>query len=363
MRLGALAPYWCFCILNWICLCRIALGGGQVLTTDACTNPLLFEEPGIRREQSSYHPSAGLTPSVQIDLKLCPQFNHRTSCCSPAVEASALTLRFFAWRRWLWAHLEATTRAAQRLAALESRSSGVFLLASQTELQRFRELLRTLAALNGNAGRSCFKAVLQYAAGFLCSACEPNWKGYVGNFAIAREVSDGNALWSFCEDYGRRAMAADAALFQAQRWAQLALGGWRVLHGDLVPFLGPNKLRWTLHANLTPSLLNRTSSTAVGAQAPVAGPTFDAMQEGMRSGFDCTWPPPNLDLPSLPDRKTLDYDVAKSPPSLSSVIVGVIVVVMLCAACVFPLWRIKNRTRERGSVSESDASGSDAGLE
>merc|ERR1719171_803158 len=174
----------------------VVIGSFQVAKGDLpCQNPL-FETHWFCKNDigtlSDY-------PMVKTNLRLCPAFNQRKSCCHQSFEAEQVQ-HFQFWRQLMRSKLERTGKNKQSV--LDIEKSVHYSTASQQDLEQYRRALEKFDLVLDPANYAdCFSALITYVAGMLCFACESGWeksvqmdKGKVIRVRIASAVCV--ELWS-----------------------------------------------------------------------------------------------------------------------------------------------------------------------
>jgi len=159
-------------------------------------------------------------PIVKTNLKLCPQYNQRASCCHQTFE-SEQSKYFNFWQtmflekfRRVEAHRASVAAAGQ--AAHQTTTSRADLEQHQVALSLYSKVL------SRDAQAGCFSKLLTYVAGMMCFSCSPEWFHYtvlVGDVLAGEQIvrvrmarSVCLELWDACQGFGRSVAAMTAAL-------------------------------------------------------------------------------------------------------------------------------------------------------
>jgi hypothetical protein len=278
-------------------------------------------------------------PTVKTDLRLCPQYNKKSSCCSGTFELEQL--RYFNDYRNIIFVSKLTRIKEHQESVLEVMSTPAYRTAGHTEKEQYHHALEAFnPVLAPEIHGDCFSALLAYAAGMTCFACRADWMNYVTeeNDVVVRihvHPSVCMEAWGRCEVLGEAAMNLKQALLdsvlakQAKKQAE-----------DLVMFSDQQALCNYLHNEVAlhpfqrPSMTQREAAPGAhkeaegfgseAAVAPAAGPPtsstlpdlhanvfptampyaptasrrlfvespkheLDVMKEGKLSGFDIVW--------------------------------------------------------------------------
>eukprot|EP00927_Polykrikos_kofoidii_P076897 TRINITY_DN73910_c0_g1_i1.p1 TRINITY_DN73910_c0_g1~~TRINITY_DN73910_c0_g1_i1.p1 ORF type:complete len:412 (+),score=54.18 TRINITY_DN73910_c0_g1_i1:226-1461(+) len=160
------------------------------------------------------------TPGVKTNLKLCPAYNRKASCCRQMLESEQSEFYEF----WVDRFHQKIVRANAHRLALSMATIGAARRASTLEsdleqnevaLARYDAVLRT-----SDSQTRCFSQILTFVAGMMCFCCKPDWGNYLvfssghssesgvsGDEAkrvvmvrMDRSVCDD--IWASCEPYG-----------------------------------------------------------------------------------------------------------------------------------------------------------------
>eukprot|EP00927_Polykrikos_kofoidii_P068455 TRINITY_DN63813_c0_g1_i1.p1 TRINITY_DN63813_c0_g1~~TRINITY_DN63813_c0_g1_i1.p1 ORF type:complete len:651 (+),score=106.19 TRINITY_DN63813_c0_g1_i1:57-2009(+) len=151
-----------------------------------CGNPLFRDAVG-KTDDGSRHPAAA-DLQWRPGMRLCPQFNDRSSsCCGRTLESEVLMPAFEAWRHWLGGTLGALGGAERDLQGASQKTQD-----DQEERRRFALLVDLLADLRKAELPDCFTALLEYLAGMLCFACRADWRHFGVFIGPAAPVANSN---------------------------------------------------------------------------------------------------------------------------------------------------------------------------
>lgn len=278
---------------------------GQAAQYDQCKDPL-FETHWAGKNDI---PTLTSFPTVNTNLRICPAFNERASCCSQSFETEQS--KYFAfWRSvllgkfWRVTGHRASVLAASQAAQLNGTASNTDLEQLEVVKRRYQQLLDPAAQTE------CLTSILTYVAGMMCFSCKPEWFQYAvissQNMAadhllrvrMARSVCV--ELWAACAPLG----AAVASLRAAVRDSRLARAALRA-EESFDMFLSQRQLcNWAHDAiALHPFKQPSREEQNVQAQKPAAAPapiaqrrldedmkrSLDVMADGRASGFPRTW--------------------------------------------------------------------------
>jgi len=293
-------------------LCVVLVGQTPVLAQPAdhpqCRNPLFETHWAGKNDIETLNDF----PNVKTNLKKCPAFNDRASCCHQRFENEQL--KYFAfWRR---SFEQLVLRLNEhRLSVIDALpASG---LSRQDQEQYEAVLDRYRDVLSPHRQGRCFSALLKYTAGMMCYSCRPEWFHFtllsgtvlagekVQRVRIARSVC--LQLWDHCASFGDLAMALSAAIRDSvvARRARRAFENLDIFAGQqqlcdwmhdqvaLHPFrlptqedrqIGSRRLSWNSSA------LSDVASRRLDATP--GGPELDVLADGAKSRFDMEWRAP-----------------------------------------------------------------------
>lgn len=166
-------------------------------------------------------------PSVRTNLKLCPVYNQRASCCHSTFESEQQKYYGFAIARiqkqFARADLHRKAVAAAYAAKIYA-APAKDLEQAQVALSRYEALLAPSVEQ-----KTCFTQLLTYTAGMVCFCCKPEWTRFVSlsdvpeaaqvappenqrvaRVRMARTVC--NTLWASCQSFGQLVTSLAAAL-------------------------------------------------------------------------------------------------------------------------------------------------------
>lgn len=241
-------------------------------------------------------------PTVKTNLKLCPLFNQRASCCHQTFETEQQKYFDF-WKMMLMAKFARSDSHRQAVQAQVTNSDPVAQQQAVIALDKYRQVLR----LDGHQS-TCLSDVLTYVAGAICFSCKPEWFRYaviIGKTLSAARVvrlrMDPTVcvrLWDSCSAFGERvaslllalqdsAIARSVALQEEDLRmfaSQQALCDW--LHDQIAlhPFKLPSKEDMDL-----PKLATDQNVSAEQSRRTASMAQLDILTEGQLSGFDRRW--------------------------------------------------------------------------
>jgi len=162
-------------------------------------------------------------PSVKTNLKYCPKYNQRASCCHQTFE-SELQKYFESWRHILAAKLARVQQ--HKLSVMDVKNTDSYRASSSSDLEQYHASLRSFdRPLDVAVHSDCFSAILTYIAGMMCFSCAPNWFEYVVvDDALPPHVMKVRIVQSVCVQLWDRCSAfGDAARELEQRILDSAL--------------------------------------------------------------------------------------------------------------------------------------------
>jgi len=251
-------------------------------------------------------PTLASFPTVNTNLRICPSFNERASCCQQGFETEQT--KYFEFQRtvlqgtlWrVYAH-RSSVLATSRAAIANGTASRVDLGQLEVVKHRYQGVLSPAAQSD------CLTGILTYVAGMLCFSCKPEWFQYAvisskdmsadRLLRIRMAASVCVELWAACSSFG----SAVAGLRAALRDSRLARAAPRA-EASLDMFLSQQKLcNWAhdmiaLHPFRQPTREEQEIPTQVSALALPAVQRrlkskrmLDVMAEGRLTGFQRDW--------------------------------------------------------------------------
>lgn len=236
-------------------------------------------------------------PVVKTNLKLCPSYNQRASCCHQTFESEQQ--KFFNFWRQIFE--EKLLRAdLHRQAVLASMKSSV----SSTDREQYNVVLaRYSDFLAPRHQTQCFSQMLTYVAGMVCFSCNPSWSHYTvrsGRKILRLRIATSccRDLWEHCKNLGGVARALDAAIDDSavarnastatedlgMFYSQQSLCDWMHDQVALHPFRLPTK-----EDDDVGTVGNRSSRSPVTRRLQLEE-ALNVLHEGRASTFDRTWP-------------------------------------------------------------------------
>jgi hypothetical protein len=144
-------------------------------------------------------------PRLQQGLTFCPAYNGKLGCCTASFEEQLHQ----AFRRWV-KHWMKKHKNLQHFQIEMTKMKISRFYESMDRLQKalFDGALKSLAPVLDWHG-TCFDVLLEYMAGMLCFACDPDWKNQVFMASEIRSVAhlhiaeySNEALWQGCRNLG-----------------------------------------------------------------------------------------------------------------------------------------------------------------
>lgn len=259
-------------------------------------------------------------PVIKTNLKRCPAYNERASCCHQTFESEQLKYFGFWESRFQAKLLRAAAHRDSIIVNAGEPAGRDRVVREQYEvvLDRYQDVLAPRHQAR------CFNSLLAYVAGMVCFSCKPEWfhytvltydkPSYQGNIVrvrMARSVC--LELWDSCRDFGRAASKLKVAL----RDSAIARGA-PLAAENLDMFMGQQQLCDWMHDEVAmhPFRLEAkedrdipTVNTGFSQRAPVpigrpvtAGGAplrrlglkrqLNVLAEGRDSMFDLTWHSP-----------------------------------------------------------------------
>jgi hypothetical protein len=235
-------------------------------------------------------------PTVKTNLKLCPAYNQKASCCHQTFESEQQKYFNF-WKNMFAAKLGRV--AAHRKSVLSVVAPGTEGDLSTQDKQQLQVALDGFdAVLSPSAHTDCFSSMVTYVAGMVCFSCKPEWFNYAlmnGDQLIRLRIKSTVCvdLWNTCQPLGN----AVGNLKQAIQDSAIAKKA-KVAEEDLDMFLSQHTLcDWmhdtvALHPFLVPPKETTATMTSINRRLVKFQTDFDVMGEGFDSGFDCSWHDP-----------------------------------------------------------------------
>lgn len=307
--------------------------------TDQCRNPL-YETHFFGKNDIQ---TLNNFPTVKTNLRACPAYNQKASCCHQTFEAEQQKYYNF-WRRIFEAKM--TRVIVYRKSVVDVEQTDDFRLASYADKQQYQQAMDAFAeVLDPSVHSDCLSMVMTYVAGVICFSCKPEWVNFcevVDEKVIRVRTTSSvcSALWTVCGNFGDAVQRLKLALLdsalaklgtfhaeedldmffdqealcdwlhdtvalhpfsapteadKASRLNQMLAADTRRLEAGLDPDLDFGKdLRSLLFGNKTTMHARDTQITDV-AEAAAEGRRlqfqrrFDAIKEGQASGFDRSW--------------------------------------------------------------------------
>lgn len=248
---------------------------------------------------------------MQYDLSLCPMYNGREACCNTAFEAE----QNIAFGRWV-AHFklvkENLHHFQMEMEAL--KVSRAYVEVSFTEKALFDKAFASFNPVLDTFG-TCFDVFLEFMAGVVCFACDPQWRGKVvlddqGLSAIALRIHDSqnDDLWGSCRQFGAAAddlvaRLVDSTLAKSvqSRFEDLRPFASRIgvaqymADNGLVPMRPPAEL--VLRVEPEEGVFQEEGSRRLQATSSGAEMLLFPVRDGRASAFECSIFP-RMALPS-----------------------------------------------------------------
>lgn len=290
---------------RWHHLLRFGIAADLVVQSvqyEQCKDPL-FQSHWAGKNDI---PTLASFPTVNTDLRICPSFNERASCCQQGFETEQT--KYFEFHRTvlqgtLWrVYAHRTSVLATSQAAVANGT------ASQVDLGQLEVVKRRYQQVLSPAAQSdCLTGILTYVAGMLCFSCKPEWFQYAvisskkmsasRLLRVRMAASVCVELWAACSSFG----SAVAGLRAALRDSRLARAAPRA-EASLNMFLSQQKLcNWAhdmiaLHPFRQPTREEQDIPTQASALALPAvqrrlesNRMLDVMAEGRLTGFPRNW--------------------------------------------------------------------------
>lgn len=235
-------------------------------------------------------------PTVKTNLKLCPAYNEKASCCHQTFESEQKKYFDF-WNTMLAAKLgriQANRKSVNSVVA--PGKSGDLSPQDQQQLQVALDGFDSV--LSPYTHTDCFSSMVTYIAGMICFSCKPEWFNYAlmqGEQFIRLRMKPSVCveLWNTCAPLGSAAKNLKQAIVDSAiaKRAQVA-------EENLDMFLSQHALcDWmhdtiALHPFSVPPKDSVLEQYAFGRRLVNFQTDFDVMGEGIRSGFDRSWHDP-----------------------------------------------------------------------
>lgn len=271
-------------------------------TYEQCKDPL-FETHWAGKNDI---PTLTAFPTVDTNLRICPVFNERASCCQQGFETEQ-TKYFEFWRSVLFGKFWRVY--AHRASVLATGQTAIANgTASKADVEQLGVVKRRYQQVLSPAAQSdCLTSILTYVAGMMCFSCKPEWFQYAVISSKQREAdrllrirmapSVCVELWAACSSFGTSVASLRAAL----RDSRLARSAPRA-EESFDMFLSQRQLcNWAhdmiaLHPFKQPSREEQDSLMQM-ASAPVPAiarrldfkRTLDVMADGRATGLPRDW--------------------------------------------------------------------------
>lgn len=309
MRMQAMCRGWLTCLIISLAT-KLAAKAAQY---EQCRDPL-FETHWAGKNDI---PTLTAFPAVNTNLRKCPAFNERASCCQQGFETeqnkyfefwrTALLGKF--WR--VYAHRASVLAISQ---SLQSNVSKQDLEQLEVVKRRYQEIL------SPSVQKRCFTAVLTSVAGMMCFSCKPEWFQYA---IVVRQKMTADRLvrvriapsvcvelWAACKSFGGvvaglRSALTDSRIARAAPRAeenfdvflnQRRLCNWVHNQIALHPFRQPSREESDIGVQLptippspTPPPILLNTADKVRRLDSNMKRTLDLMAEGRATGFLQDW--------------------------------------------------------------------------
>lgn len=245
-------------------------------------------------------------PHLKSNLKLCPAFNERSSCCHQTFETEQQKYFEFWRKRFGNIFLRMNAHRESVVAAAGGSLSRQDLEQYKVVLERYRDALQF-----GRHQRGCFTKLLTYTAGMMCFSCRTDWFYFAvlsGQDSLANERvlrvrmtrSVCLDLWFACEGFSSITVKLQAAIRDSKvaRSAQQAVE-------NLDMFAGQQQLcdwahdQLALHPFLLPTAEDRQTQWRRLSQGGNSSSRrlqrkeeLNVLEDGAMTGFDLLWRPP-----------------------------------------------------------------------
>lgn len=221
-------------------------------------------------------------PHVKTNLKMCPSFNLKSSCCHQTFESEQQKYFTF-WRRsFEEIFLRINEHRESVIASFPEKGLPT------ADVEQYQVVIESFKGVfNPYVQNMCFSTLLNYAAGMMCFACRPNWFHYAviqgGNTSVEHVLRIRLArtvclqIWADCHLFGEAAEKLTAAL----RDSAVARRAPRAVE-NLDMFLGQQQICDWMHAQvaLHPFRLPTTEDGQVGLWEPQGQAETDALESG-----------------------------------------------------------------------------------
>jgi len=237
-------------------------------------------------------------PHIQQGLQLCTSSNARQGCCLNSFEHVLQD----AFQRWVthWQRRSQNLNNFQVQMA-KIKVSQAYVKADKLQRALFDKAMSSFAPVLKWHG-TCFDTLLEYMAGMLCFACDPNWgkKVFVDQDGLSVQhlhINDASneALWQSCKNLGVAAAEMQTrvadALLAKQVWVRfedLSMFSSKVAVSHYMAKLGLFPLRGQSENQLVLSPGGNNASGSTTARRLAAPTAFvDPVSIGRASGFQC----------------------------------------------------------------------------
>lgn len=235
-------------------------------------------------------------PTVKTNLKLCPAYNQKASCCHQTFESEQQKYFDF-WRNMLAAKLGRI--AVHRKSVMSVLPPGTEEDLSSQDKQQLQVALSGFdAVLSSSTHTDCFSSMVTYIAGMICFSCKPEWFNYAlmdGDSLIRLRIKSSVCveLWNTCQKLGNAARI----LKQAVEDSAIAKKA-KMPEENLDMFMSLNALcDWmhdtvALHPFQVPPKETTATTAVITRRLADFQTDFDVMREGRNSGFNRDWHDP-----------------------------------------------------------------------
>mmetsp|Transcript_31199 Transcript_31199/g.70188 ORF Transcript_31199/g.70188 Transcript_31199/m.70188 type:complete len:323 (+) Transcript_31199:40-1008(+) len=255
-------------------------------------------------------------PTVISDLKLCPAFNNKASCCRQDFETEQL--KYFNFWRQIFASKIARVQK-HRASVQDVRNTPGFQPADSVDKEQFEAALQAFGpVLSPAVHADCFSSMLTYAAGMICFGCNPDWFNYAvrdsKHQVIKVQISSGCCveLWTRCEAFGAASVELRQRVLDSTlaKQAKLSMENLDIFQDQQTLCDGLHNMV-ALHPFTTPTEADKEAAPAArlisrrlfelnetmgvmrqleDLDSSVARTkSFDAIRMGKASGFDLSW--------------------------------------------------------------------------
>jgi len=283
-------------IRSFLVLLSIGAGSGGNPGSDQCCNPLFIDHWFNKEDHDSQ--SMNAVPTIRTNLRLCPAYNGRQSCCRQSFEHEQL-VHFNFWKQIFASKLERITKNRDGVKAV--RQLEKFNSATEEDRAEYDRVLAKYDEVLDPGGHStCLSALSTYVAGMICFACETDWPSFVHRdygkiVRVLLTSSTCTEIWLRCANFGELTrtlsqVSLDSSLAAMQStglenlemfYDQQGLCDWMHSSVAMHPFTTPTEMQ--REAAPVPSQISASKRRLQVAEG------FDAMRAGKASGFDITW--------------------------------------------------------------------------